>query len=63
MSNVDMRKKYGWTSDQMLYRYGASADEENSLAAQKRLGVADRLLARDPMDSAPRRRRRRGGVA
>src|SRR6266566_2127080 len=52
----DLMRLMGWTSTQMLRRYGASAAEQRALAAAKRIGVADRLLARDPV--AERRRKR-----
>jgi site-specific recombinase XerD len=44
----DLMRLAGWSSSQMLRRYGASAAEQRALAAAKRMGIADRLLASRP---------------
>ena len=40
---TDLMRVAGWRSRQMLERYGASAAQERSLSAAKRLALGDRL--------------------
>ena len=40
---TDLMRVAGWRSRQMLERYGASAAQERSLTAAKRLALGDRV--------------------